>query len=100
MSDVYYFKEETGDQEPVNSTTESPVENQQEIVENENVNVEEEHEEEEEEEEDNENEDVQSFVTAQDNDHDQLLESVNDLHLGHDNDGNNDLHSRVMFFCT
>ncbi|CAF1669079.1 unnamed protein product, partial [Adineta ricciae] len=79
---VFPKHEETGDQEPVNSTTESPVENQQEIVENENVDCEEEHEEE-----DNENEDVQSFVTAQDNDHDQLLESVNDLHLGHDNDG-------------
>ena len=35
---------------------------------------------------DEENEDVQSFVTAVDNEND-LAESINDLHLGHDDDG-------------
>lgn len=44
-------------------------------------------EEEEEEEEDDDNEDVQSFVTANENDQDHITASVNDLHLGHDDDG-------------
>ena len=49
-----------------------------------------ENEEEEEEEEDidnEEDEDVQSFVTAHENENDHITASVNDLHLGHDDDG-------------
>ena len=34
-----------------------------------------------------ENEDVQSFVTALDNEDDRITESINGLNLGHDNDG-------------
>jgi hypothetical protein len=50
--------------------------------------VEEEEEEEEEEDYDNEEEeDVQSFVTAVENENDHITESINDLHLGHDDDG-------------
>ena len=33
------------------------------------------------------NGDVQSFVTALENDNDHLVDSVNDLHLGHDDEG-------------
>jgi hypothetical protein len=38
-------------------------------------------------EEEEEEQDGQSFVTAHENENDQLTESVNDLHLGHDDDG-------------
>jgi len=37
--------------------------------------------------EEEEEQDGQSFVTAHENENDQLTESVNDLHLGHDDDG-------------
>lgn len=39
-------------------------------------------------EEEEDNADVQSFVTAQESEKDDLVDSVNDLHLGHDDDGN------------
>lgn len=38
-------------------------------------------------EEEEDNADVQSFVTAQESDKDHLVDSVNNLHLGHDDDG-------------
>ncbi len=50
--------------------------------------VEKEEEQEEEEEEDNdEEEDVQSFVTALENENDHVTDSINGLRLGHDDDG-------------
>jgi hypothetical protein len=68
------------DKQSEKSTTENEAEKEEEeIVEN--------NDEEEEEEEEGDEEDVQSFVTALENENDHVTDSINDLHLGHDDDG-------------
>ncbi|CAF0770329.1 unnamed protein product [Rotaria sordida] len=69
-------EEKNDDQNSDKPTTENQIEKEDEIIENNN----------EEEEEDNDDDDVQSFVTAVENEND-ITESINDLHLGHDDDG-------------
>jgi hypothetical protein len=68
----FYLQEENGDQQ---SSEKSTVEKEEEIIEN---NDDEEEEEE---------EDVQSFVTALENENDHVTDSLNGFHLGHDDDG-------------
>jgi len=67
--------EENEDQQLEKPTTENEVE-KEEVIENND-----------EEEEDDEDEDVESFVTALENENDHVTDSINDLHLGHDDDG-------------
>lgn len=78
-----FLQETPNDRKSEKSTTEG----ENETVDNnkEEIKAEEEEEENENNEED---EDVQSFVTAADNEND-ISEAVNDLHLGHDDDGKN-----------
>ncbi|CAF2840785.1 unnamed protein product [Rotaria sp. Silwood2] len=77
-------EEKNDDQNSEKLTTENQVEKEDEIIANNNGANEEE--EEEEDPDNEEDEDVQSFVTAVENESD-ITESINDLHLGHDDDG-------------
>ncbi len=79
------LQEENGDQQAEKSTTENNVEKEEETGENQNEEEEETGENQDEEEEDE--EDVQSFVTALENEDDHVTDSMNGLHLGHDDDG-------------
>ncbi len=72
MIDVY-LQEENGDQQLENPTSETEIEKEGDEIEEENN--------------DEEEEDVQSFVTALENENDHVTDSINDLHLGHDDDG-------------
>ncbi len=68
------LQEENGDQQAEKSTTENNVEKEEETGENQD-------------EEEEDEEDVQSFVTALENEDDHVTDSMNGLHLGHDDDG-------------